>query len=57
MIVLDYDSNAILTRPLPSRSQQHLLQAFTAIHNRFKTAGRNLTFVRLDNEAPKILQR
>ena len=56
MIVLDYDSNAILAQPLPSRSQQHLLQAFTAIHTKLKNAGRNPVFVRLDNEAPKLLQ-
>ena len=55
MIILDYDSNAIISQPLPSRSQQHLLQAFSKIHEKLKNAGRNPTFVRLDNEAPKVL--
>ena len=56
MIVLDYDSNAILSEPIPSRSQQHLLQAFTKIHQKLVTAGRTPTIIRLDNEAPKVLQ-
>ena len=55
MVVLDYDSDAILAQLLPSRSQQHLLQAFIRIHNRLKTTGRNSVFVRLDNEAPKVI--
>jgi len=57
MIVLDYDSNAIISQPIPSRSQTHLLQAFTTIHTKLKQAGRNPTFVRLDNEAPKTLKQ
>ena len=57
MIVLDYDSNAILAHPLLSRSQRHLLQAFTAIHTRLKNAGRDPTFVQLDNEAPSVLKQ
>jgi len=57
MVVLDYDSNAIISQPIPSRSQTHLLQAFTTIHNKLKQAGRNPTFVRLDNEAPNNMKQ
>ena len=57
MVVLDYDSNSILTRPLPSRSQHHLLQAFSSINEYLTSVGRTPKFVRIDNEAPTILKQ
>ena len=56
-IVLDYDSNTILSQLIPSRSQQRLLQACSKIHDKVKTAGYNPAFVKLDNEASKSLQQ
>jgi len=57
MVVLDYDSNSILTQPLPSRSQHHLLQAFSSINDFLKSKGRTPKLVRIDNEAPTILKQ
>ena len=57
MVILDYDSNAIITRPLPSRSQTHLLQAFASVNNYLISIGRQPKFVRIDNEAPTILRQ
>ena len=37
LIIHDYDSNAIFTEPLPSRAQNHLIQAFRTIHSIFDT--------------------
>ena len=45
MVILDYDSNAIITRPLPSRSQTHLLQAFASINEYLTSAGQQPKFV------------
>jgi len=50
MIVLDYDSNAILSVPIPSHAQNHLLHAFSTIYDKLAAAGRTPTFVRLDNK-------
>ena len=57
MVVLDNDSNAILSEPLPSRSQNHLIHAFSKIHDRLVTAGRKPIFVRLDNEISNSMKK
>ena len=57
MVAHHYDSNAILVRPLPSRSQYHLQQAFTSIYDTLSNAGHQPTEIRLDNEAPMSLRK
>jgi len=51
------DTNAILVRPLPSRSQQHLKKAFQSIYEQLCTSNHAPTTVRLDNEAPSELKK
>ena len=55
MVAHHFDTNAILARPLPSRSQLHLQKAFQSIYTTLKDAGHKPTSIRLDNEAPLSL--
>jgi hypothetical protein len=52
MIVYSYNSNAILTEPLSSRTENELPQAYTVIHTKLTEHGLKPTLQRLDNEAP-----
>ena len=56
MIVLDHDSNAILTEPLRSRETNELVRAFTHIHQYLCKRGLKPKYQRLDNEAPAALK-
>ena len=57
MVAHHYDSNAILVRPMPSRSQHHLQRAFISIYEILSNAGHQPTEIRLDNEAPMSLRK
>ena len=57
MVAPHYDTNAILIRPIPSRSQHHLQKAFQSIFETLCEAGYKPTSIRLDNEAPKSLKK
>ena len=39
MVAHHYDTNAILVRPMPSRSQHHLKRSFTSIYDTLSNAG------------------
>jgi hypothetical protein len=56
MVVYDYDSNAILTEPLTSRTEMELLRAYTKIHTFLTERGLKPVLQKLDNEAPGKLQ-
>jgi hypothetical protein len=56
MVVYDYDSNAILTEPLTSRTKTELLQAYSKLPDYLTTRGLKPVLQRLDNEAPGRLQ-
>ena len=57
MVAHHCDTNAILVRPMPSRSQQHLQSAFKSIYETLCNAGHEPTEIRLDNEAPTSLRK
>ena len=57
MIVYSYDSNAIITEPLSSRTENELLRAYTVIHTKLTERGLRPTLQRLDNEAPGKLKK
>ena len=57
MVAHHYDTNSILVRPMPSRSQHHLQKAFQSIFETLCQAGHKPTSIRLDNEAPKTLKK
>ena len=57
MVTHHFDTNAILARPLPSRSQLHLNKAFQSIYENLTDAGHAPTSIRLDNEAPLSLKK
>ena len=57
LIVYDYDSNAILTEPLPSRSSSAILHGYQAVHARLCTAGLRPKLQRLDNECSEALKQ
>jgi hypothetical protein len=56
MVIYDYDSNAILTEPLTSRTEMELLRAYTKIHSFLTERGLKPVMQKLDNEAPGKLQ-
>ncbi len=56
MVVYDYDSNAILTEPLTSRTETELLRAYSKLHDYLTARGLKPALQRLDNEAPGRLQ-
>jgi hypothetical protein len=57
MIVYDYDSNAILSETLTSRTEAELLRAYTKIHTYLCDRGLKPQLQRLDNEAPGKLRK
>jgi hypothetical protein len=56
MVVYDYDSNAILTKPLTSRTETELLQAYSKLHDYLTARVLKPVLQRPDNEAPGRLQ-
>jgi hypothetical protein len=55
MAVYDYDLNAILTKPLTSRTKTELLRAYSKLHDYLTACGLKPVLQRLDNEAPSRL--
>jgi hypothetical protein len=53
MVAYCYDSNAIITMPMPNRSGQSLLKAYKEIHKILTSRGFRPKFQRLYNEISK----
>jgi hypothetical protein len=56
MVVYDYDSNAILTEPLTSRTITELLRAYFKLYDYLTARGLKPVLQRLENQAPGRLQ-
>jgi hypothetical protein len=54
-VLYDYDSNAILAEPIPSRKKEDLIQGYEACYHKLKSAGIKPILQRLDNEVSKDL--
>ena len=55
-VLYDYDSNAILVRPLRNRSAHEIHRVFTSVHTYLVTRGLRPCLHTLDNEASTILK-
>ena len=55
-VLYDYDSNAILVRPLRNRSAHEIHRVFTSVHTYLVTRGLRPRLHTLDNEASTILK-
>jgi hypothetical protein len=53
LIAYDYDSNAILMRPIKNRKAETLTAAIQDVHNRLTKGGCQPKFHRMDNECPQ----
>jgi hypothetical protein len=56
MILYDYDSNAILAQPIKDRTAPELLRAFQVMEQELVARGLKPKFMKLDNEASKLLK-
>ena len=56
MVLYDQDSNAILTDPMKSRSEQKRIRAYSALHSNLTEHGLCPNFQILDNECPASLK-
>ena len=57
MILYDYDSNAILAKPLKSKSEGEMIRAYTKLHEYLPGRGLKLHLQKLDNKCPARLKR
>jgi hypothetical protein len=57
MILYDYDSNAILTKPIKTRQANELTKAWTSLHERLQSYGYAPTLHILDNECSEELKK
>jgi hypothetical protein len=57
MILYDFDSNAILTKPLKTRQASELTNAWTKLHTRLQSNGYAPTLHILDNECSEELKK
>jgi hypothetical protein len=57
MILYDYDSNAILAKPLKSKSEGEIIRAYTKLHAFLLDRGLKPRLQKLDNECPAGLKR
>ena len=57
MVLYDYDSNAILSKPLKTRRASELTSAWTALHRQLQTNGYAPTLHILDNECSDDLKK
>jgi hypothetical protein len=53
LIAYDYDSNAILMRPIKNRTAEALTAAIQDVHNTLAKGGCQPKFHRMDNECPQ----
>jgi hypothetical protein len=56
MILYDYDSNAILAKPIKNRTSSKLLKAFQFMEQELVARGLKPKLMKLDNEASKLLR-
>jgi hypothetical protein len=56
MILYDYDSNAILAQPIKDLTSPELLKAFQVMEQELVARGLKPKFMKLDNEASKLLE-
>jgi hypothetical protein len=56
MILYDYDSNAILAKPIKYRTAPELLRAFQVMEQKLVDRGLKPKLMKLDNEASKLLK-
>jgi hypothetical protein len=56
MVLYDYDSNAILTKPIKDRTEPELLKAFQVMEQELVDRGLKPKLMKLDNEASKLLK-
>jgi hypothetical protein len=56
MVLYDYDSNAILAKPIKDRTAPDLLKAFQFMEQELVTRGLKPKLMKLDNEASKLLK-
>jgi hypothetical protein len=56
MILYDYDSNAILAKPIKDRTAPELLKAFQFMEQELVARGLKPKLMKLDNEASKLLK-
>jgi hypothetical protein len=56
MVLYDYDSNAILAKPIKDRTEPELLKAFQFMEQELVAKGLKPKLVKLDNEASKLLK-
>jgi hypothetical protein len=56
MVLYDYDSNAILARPIKYRTAPELLKAFQLMEQELLARGLKPKLMKLDNEASKLLK-
>jgi hypothetical protein len=57
MILYDYDSNAILAKPLKSKSEGEMIRAYSKLHEYLSDRGLKPRLQKLDNECPIGLKR
>jgi hypothetical protein len=57
MVLYAYDSNAILSEPIKSRSESELVRAYTKLHSYLSARGLRPNFQVLDNECPAALKK
>ena len=55
MVIYDYDSNAILDKPIKNRRVETICDAFLNIHNMLKSIGSNPKFYIMDNDCSSDL--
>jgi hypothetical protein len=56
-VLYDFDSNSIHAEPIPDRTAESILAAFTVTHAKLVTAGLRPKLHRLDNECSTILKQ
>ena len=57
MVLYDYDSNAILTEPMTSKTGPEMIRAYTKLHDRLVASGLKPRLQWLDNEASAGLKQ
>jgi hypothetical protein len=56
MILYDYDSNAIVAKPIKDRTSPELLKAFQFMEQELAARGLKPKLMKMDNEASKLLR-
>ena len=56
MILYDYDSNAILAEPMPSRTATSIVTAYKTLHTKLVRVGLKPQLQKLDNECSEALK-